>query len=77
MCAIEATVSGDQAQILLSSCTLLLIVTLCVVATKSQNSSQGMKMPSEIIKMNLTSYSILHVPSILKMEKRIHKRDFE
>lgn len=73
----EAIVSGDQAQSLLSSCTLLLIAILCVVATKSRNSSYRMKMSSEIIKTSLTLYSILHVPCVLKMEKRTHERYFE
>lgn len=78
MCSTEAVVFGDQGRaILISSCTLLLIAVLCVMATKSQNSSYRMKLPSEIIKMNLTLYSFLHVPYVLKMEKRTHERDFE
>ena len=63
--------------ILISSCTFLLIALLCVMARNSQNSSYRMKMPSEIIKMNLTLYSILHVLYVLKMEKRRHEQYFE
>lgn len=54
----------------------MLIAVLCVMATESQNSSYRMKMPSEIIKMNVTLYSIFHVSHVLKMEKWTHEQYF-